>query len=285
MDHIVAPPSLTIGDLAERTGVPRRRCAAGSRATGFREPVRFAGGHRRYAERRRRRRARGAARTATAASRWKRPYAAPGPRRCSRGPSTPSCAAGSPSWPPQLLSKTHACWRSATRSRTSAARGRSEPVLFGGFQRDSFLRSSYARWVELARTARSPSSSPTSPLRATHAPGCRSRWPSRARRPSTGSGSSSATPPTCRRAWPRSSDPARRGVADSRRRFEAVWTVDPQAVRHASRVAATLADEYRPGWRRGELAVLGDEPAAASADLRRASDVLSRTMDYLDTSH
>jgi DICT domain-containing protein len=88
--------------------------------------------------------------------------------------------------------------------------------------------------------------------------------------------------PACMAAVER---PGQEGVADSRRRFEAVWTVDPQAVRHASRVAATLADEYRPGWRRGELAVLGDEPAAASADLRRASDVLSRMMDYLDTSH
>ena len=28
-----------------------------------------------------------------------------------------------------------------------------QPVLFGGFQRDAFLRDSYSRWVELARTA------------------------------------------------------------------------------------------------------------------------------------
>ena len=126
-------------------------------------------------------------------------------------------------------------------------------------------------------------SSPTSPLRATPRPACRSRsaLPRDGAR-STASGSSCATRPTCRRAWRPSSDPARRAWPDSRRRFEAVWTVDPRAVRHASRVAAALADEYRPGWRATELAMLDDEPPAASADLRRASDLFNRMMGYLD---
>ena len=88
--------------------------------------------------------------------------------------------------------------------------------------------------------------------------------------------------PACMAAVER---PGQEGVADSRRRFEAVWTVDPAAVRHASRVAAALADEYRPGWRDSELPMLGDEPPAASADLRRASDLLNRMMGYLDAGH
>jgi hypothetical protein len=56
-------------------------------------------------------------------------------------------------------------------------------------------------------------------------------------------------------------------------------------VRYASRVAAALADEYRPGWRTIELPLLGDEPPGASADLRRASDLLNRMMGYLDARH
>jgi MerR family transcriptional regulator, light-induced transcriptional regulator len=79
--------------------------------------------------------------------------------------------------------------------------------------------------------------------------------------------------------------PGQEGVADSRRRFEVVWTVDPRAVRHASRVAAALADEYRPQWRTTELGSLAEEPPDASADLRRASDLLTRTMGYLDARH
>jgi hypothetical protein len=53
-------------------------------------------------------------------------------------------------------------------------------------------------------------------------------------------------------------------------------------VRHASRVAAALADEYRPGWRTTDLAILDEEPPGASGDLRRASDLLSRMIGYVD---
>jgi DICT domain-containing protein len=89
--------------------------------------------------------------------------------------------------------------------------------------------------------------------------------------------------PACMAAVER---PGQEGESDSRRRFEAVWTVDPRAVRHASRVAAALAEEYRPGWRVGaELAMLDDEPSAASADLRRASDLLGRMLGYVDARH
>ncbi len=76
--------------------------------------------------------------------------------------------------------------------------------------------------------------------------------------------------------------PGQEAVRDVRRRFEAVWTVDPRAVRTASRVAAAIADDYRPGWRTAELDLLAQEPARASTDLRRASELLQRTMGYLD---
>jgi hypothetical protein len=78
--------------------------------------------------------------------------------------------------------------------------------------------------------------------------------------------------------------PGQEGHEDSRR-FEAVWSVDPRAVRHASRVAATLADDYRPGWRTTELVGLEGEPPSASADVRRASLLLNRMMGYLDARH
>jgi DICT domain-containing protein len=76
--------------------------------------------------------------------------------------------------------------------------------------------------------------------------------------------------------------PGQEGALDQQRRFEVVWTVDPRAVRHASRVAAALADEYRPGWRTTDLAILDEEPPGASGDLRRASDLLSRMIGYVD---
>jgi hypothetical protein len=56
-------------------------------------------------------------------------------------------------------------------------------------------------------------------------------------------------------------------------------------VRYASRVAATLADDYRPEWRTDEHLGLDGEPPSASADVRRASDLLNRMMGYLDARH
>ena len=58
-------------------------------------------------------------------------------------------------------------------------------------------------------------------------------------------------------------------------------------VRHASRVAAALADGFRPDWRAAArpgtvLALLDEEPPAASADLHRAADLLNRMIGYLD---
>jgi hypothetical protein len=50
-------------------------------------------------------------------------------------------------------------------------------------------------------------------------------------------------------------------------------------------VAATLADDYRPGWRTTELVGLDGEPPSASADVRRASLLLNRMMGYLDARH
>jgi len=72
--------------------------------------------------------------------------------------------------------------------------------------------------------------------------------------------------------------------ADPRRRFDAMWSVDPRVVRDASRVAASLADTYRPGWRPSDLAFLAEEPSPASPDLMRAADLLNRMVGYLDSA-
>jgi len=78
--------------------------------------------------------------------------------------------------------------------------------------------------------------------------------------------------------------PGQDDVADSLRRFEVLWSVDPRVVRDAARTCAGLAEAYRPDWRIRELPLLEQEPAPASADLRRAEDLLSRTLGYLDAS-
>ncbi len=188
-----------------------------------------------------------------------------------------------PDLKPQLLSKKALVALSHAIEDESCARAE-RPLLFGGFQRGRFLRESYARWVELARTAR------TAVVFAHFA----EPVPSRARMPVE-----VAIPPDSplKREWLVVCDapdhpacmvaferPGQDPVRDSQRRFEALWTVDPRVVRDAARICAGLADAYRPGWRTGEWKELEEEPPAASSDLRRATDLLNRTMAYLDLS-
>lgn len=270
---------LTIGDLAERTGVPPATLRSWESRHGFPRPVRLAGGHRRYAEpdvaavlEVLRHRDSGLALEAAVH------------RVTAGGPTARSVHAQLrrryPELVPLLLSKRHLVALSHAIEDECCARAE-QPLLFGGFQRARFLRASYPRWAELARTARA-----TVVFTDVRTPG----------KPLPGQPIEVVLPreaplhrewlvvcdapdlPACMAAVER---PGQDAGPDSRRQFELVWTVDPQAVRHASRAAAALADEYRPGWRTTDLSWLGDEPPGASADLRRASDLLSRMMRYL----
>ena len=283
---MVLPPGdrpLTIGDLAERTGVPPATLRSWEARYGFPRPVRLAGGHRRYAERDVAAvldvlRHRGSGLALEAAVR----------RTTSEPPRSRSLYAElrrqHPELTPQPLAKSSLLALSHAIEDESCARAE-QPVLFAGFQRASFLRESYARWVELARTAQiavvfADTTNPREPRRGVpvevalpHEAPLNREWIVVCDAPDL---------PACMVAVER---PGQEAVRDSRRRFEAVWTVDPRAVRSASRVAAALADEYRPEWRTTELSVLSDEPPDASADLRRASDLLNRVMGYLDARH
>ena len=274
---------LTISDLAERTGVPPATLRSWESRYGFPRPTRLAGGHRRYAEpdvaavlEVLRHRGSGlalevAVRRATTESFQSRSIYAELRRR-------------HPELTPQLLSKTSLVALSHAIEDECCARAES-PLLFGGFQREAFLRESYARWVELARTARTAVvfadlATPLTPhpgvpieVALPHAAPLNREWIVVCDAPDL---------PALMAAVER---PGQEGGQDSHRRFEAVWTVDARAVRFASRVAAALADEYRPGWRTTELAMLDEEPPDASADLRRATGLLNRMMGYLGAGH
>ena len=274
---------LTISDLAERTGIPPATLRSWESRYGFPRPIRLAGGHRRYAEpdvaavlEVLRHRDSGlaleaAVRRATTEPLQLRSVHAELRRRHSELTA-------------QLLSKTSLLAISHAIEDECCALA-AQPLLFGGFQRGAFLRESYARWVELARTARA--AVVFADLAAPRAP--RPGLPIEVALPRDAPLNrewivvcDAPDLPACLAAVER---PGQEGVPDSQRRFEAVWTVDPRAVRHASRVAAALADEYRPGWRSAELAVPDGEPPTASADLQRASRLLNRVMGYLDARH
>lgn len=274
---------LSISDLSERTGVPPATLRSWELRYGFPTPARLSGGHRRYSEpdvaavlEVLRHRASGlalevAVRRATSTPLRSRSVYAELRRR-------------HPELPSQLLSKKSLVALSHAIEDECCAHA-DEPLLFGGFQRQRFLRESYARWVELARTARVAvvfadlteprEAAPGVPLEIAlprEAPLNR-EWVIVCDAPDL---------PACLAAIERPGQDASR---DGDRRFEVVWTVDPGVVRSAARVAAALADEYRPGWRTVDLGLLDEEAPAASPDLRRASALMSRTMGYLDVIH
>lgn len=186
-----------------------------------------------------------------------------------------------PDLEPQLLSKGSVLALSNALEDECCARAH-RPVLFGGFQQGRFLRASYARWVELARTASRAvvfadlgdpapvrpglpvevSIPYDSPLNREWFVVC-----------------DAADRPACMVGWERPGQPA---SPDEHRRFEVVWSVDPVVVRDAARVCADLAGALRPGSELLTWPDLSDTPAPGSADLRRASQLVNRMIGYLE---
>lgn len=85
--------------------------------------------------------------------------------------------------------------------------------------------------------------------------------------------------PACLTGW---EHPGQKARADSERRFETLWTVDPRAVRDAAGICAQLTHEFLPGLERPLTDMSAGAPTEASADLRRAAGLLNRMVGYLD---
>jgi DICT domain-containing protein len=66
------------------------------------------------------------------------------------------------------------------------------------------------------------------------------------------------------------------------RRFEAIWTVEPNVVRHASRACVRLVERSYPELAATISARLEAQPIRGSDDLRNATIVVNRVVGYLD---
>lgn len=154
------------------------------------------------------------------------------------------------------------------------------PILLGAFQRQRFYAAAALRWADLARSAeqtvvfadfdrsrRRPGPIVEVPV-AENSP-LRREWALICDAPDQ---------PACVAGWERLGQDRRR---DRDRIFEALWSVDPQVVRSAARIGTGLAAQAAPdlpGLLEGRL---GEEAGPSSADLRRASGLIERTLDYL----
>ncbi len=269
---------MTIGELAERTGVPAATLRSWESRYHFPRPQRMDSGHRRYAsgdvaliEEVLRQRAAGLSLPAAIAQAG-RP-----------SPADPSVFAllrrRHPELQTQVLRKSTLL--ALTRAIEDEYCARAEhAVLFASFQQERYFRRSEDRWNELARTAETvtvfadftvaagggdePRQVPVpagAPLRREWMLVCEA-----------------ADYPACLTAW---EIPGQHGTAEASRRFEALWTLDPRPVREAAHTCARLAESFSPG-----LSLLGRLPAEpappVSADLQRATGLLTRMASYLD---
>lgn len=276
------PAGLSISDLADRTGVSAATLRTWESRYGYPSPRRLAGGHRRYHDRDIdaikdivRRRSTGqtiSAAIAAAVAQYEQPE--------------PSIFAGlrrrRPDLQPRVVRKPTLLALSRAIEDECCARA-DAPVLFASFQQRRFYEQVRDRWTELARTARAvmvfadfdeqpdPDDAPLHvpvPARAA----LRREWVLVC---------DASDYPACVAGW---EHPGQNALADSERRFETIWTVDPQAVREAARICARLVDSYTTASGAAVVRLLSDDtPPAASDDLRRADGLLNRTLGYLDS--
>jgi MerR family transcriptional regulator, light-induced transcriptional regulator len=268
--------SLSISEVAERTGITIPTLRAWEARYGFPTPQRLPGGHRRYNE--------GSVEAIGGVIRERRSglslEAAIERARASTGAAEPSIfaairrAAGE--LPVQVMGVGSMLAISRAIEDECYAHG-DRHVIFGAFQRERHFRAAAHRWRELARTGdhavvfagfpRSRQRAKPVELVLDAGSVLRREWAVVCDSPTfTG----------CLAGWERPEMPG------GPRRFEAIWTVEPKLVRHASRACVKLVDRTAPGLAAAITAHLESQPVRNSDDLRTATIVTNRVVGYLD---
>ncbi len=154
------------------------------------------------------------------------------------------------------------------------------PLLLGSFQHQRFYQASASRWADMARSAEQTVvfgdfehvrqlPGPLTEIPVPEKSPLRREWALVCDAPDH---------PACVAGWELPGQGERR---DPDRIFEVLWSVDPQIVRSAARIGAQLAAAADPALAGQLEARLSGEPGPSSADLRRASSLLERTLDYV----
>lgn len=276
------PLSLTIGELARRTGLTPPVLRMWETRHGFPVATRLDSGHRRYDERDvglvekvLHRRNAGLRLDVAIAE-------VVGSSRRTPPSVHAAIRAAHPALAPHHLSKSTLLALTRAMEDECCARAQ-HAVLFGGFQHERFYRAAENRWKDLARTNEqtlvfaalgddrqpAPQGSGAQPV-LVHLPDdapLRREWFLVC---------DSAEHPALLSAWEL---PGQDDVLDGERVFESVWSLDPVVVRAAAEQCAVLAQEF------GDLDLALDrrfQPVAASADLAGATSMFNRLLGYLD---
>jgi DICT domain-containing protein len=270
---------LTIREVARQTGVPEGTLRMWESRYGFPVPERLPSGHRRYSGDDVQR-VRQVQRDREAG--MSMPAAIERARQIASEPE-PSIFAGvrrrRPDLQPYLLAKRTLIGLSHAIEDECAARAE-RPVLFGSFQRERFYRDAEPRWRELARTSETAVvfADFAEPRTPKHAP---VELPIDREDPLGREWSLICDAPgysAFLAAWER---PGQDGVPDMQRRFETVWSVEPQLVREASRIAAGFVERTRPDLLDPIVERLRETPPPSGEELRLVGALTNRMVAYV----
>lgn len=280
MDERSAEPAeLTIGDVAQRTGLSVATLRMWETRHGVPVPRRLPGGHRRYSARDVELvlgalRGREAGLSLAAALRQAQAaveappasiYAALRRERPDLRPTTFAKRA--------LVAMSHAI-------EDEACSRAERPLLAAGFQRETFYRAAERRWRAFAGRSRlavvfadfasvgEPADGPLEVPVAAHDALTR-EWVIVCDAPDYA---------VCMAAW---EVPAAAALADADRRFETVWTTEPAAVRAASQVAWRLAGEALGGVPDAAVRALERPPSEVGDPVRRVAELADRMLAYV----
>jgi DICT domain-containing protein/predicted DNA-binding transcriptional regulator AlpA len=273
--------SLTIREVAARTGLSAATLRMWEARYAFPVPERLPSGHRRYSEEEVDRVRRVVADREAGLSMRAAIERALGTRT---EPETSVFAAlrrRRPDLVPYLLPKRTLIGLSHAIEDECCARAE-RPVLIAGFQHPRFYRHAASRWAELARTAhaavvfadfpalREPKGRPVEVPVAPEHPVLR-EWVLVCDAPDYAAFLA---------AWER---PGQDGVPDGERSFETIWSVEPELVREAAHVAAGVVAEAAPELGARLHPRLAETPPPASDELRLVGALTNRMVAYVAT--
>ncbi|GAC1525155.1 MAG: hypothetical protein NVS2B6_12260 [Thermoleophilaceae bacterium] len=273
-------PRLTIREVADRTGVSAATLRVWETRFGFPEPRRLPSGHRRFSEA-------DVERVLQVArdrdSGLSIRVAIDRALRATAVPEESVYAAlrrHRPDLQPYLLSKETLIALSHAIEDECCARAE-RPILFGSFQRVAFYRNAQPRWRELARTARScfvfadfeqiraPADDAAGEVPIDRSGPLGREWSLVCDAPGYAAFLS---------GWER---PGQDAVADSKRRFETIWSVEPQLVREAARICAGLVERAAPELTPPAFELLRETPAASDQSTRLVGGLTNRMVAYV----